>query len=107
MICSRGCFVLRAAEAPQQLDLLEIDLIDRRQAIVEARLIGLEALAERRRARHLQDHGARELMLGRDLREDLLAHRDILDETRIFAGDLEIDQHQRLLDLVEHEAEEA
>ena len=45
--------------------------------------------------------------LGLDQRENIVAHACLGDEARIVAGDVEIDEEQRLLDLVDDQAEQA
>ena len=98
---------LRAPEAAQQLDLHAIDLVDGGEPGGEARAKLREAVADLAGAAHFQHHVARERELLLDHGEDHLAHAFVLDQAGIVAGDVEIDQKQRLLHLVDDEAEQA
>ena len=96
---------IHGGDAAQQLDLLAADLIDRRQAPVQALAELREALGQFRAAGDAQHHLPRQRVFALDQAEDALPHALVLDEAGIIPGDLQIDHQQRLLDLVEDEAE--
>ena len=66
-----------------------------------------EAVADLAGAAHFQHHLAGEGELLLDHGEDHLAHAFVFDQAGIVARDIEIDEKQRLLHLVDDEAEQA